>query len=131
MLGAGMMGAGIAYAQASKWHCHRAEGRQPGKCGSKRQRPTAHKLTQGQVDQGPHGSRRATANPVDRSSSPPPVPWQTCKGCDLIIEAVFENRELKAKVTQEVRADCWHRRWVLCHPTPPPLPITGLATAST
>ncbi|GAB3321619.1 3-hydroxyacyl-CoA dehydrogenase NAD-binding domain-containing protein [Larkinella ripae] len=52
----------------------------------------------------------------------------TLKGCDLIIEAVFENRELKAQVTQEAEpllAD----QGVFASNTST-LPISGLAQAS-
>lgn len=49
-------------------------------------------------------------------------------GCDLIIEAVFENRELKAKVTQEAEA-AMDPSGVFASNTST-LPITGLAEAS-
>jgi 3-hydroxyacyl-CoA dehydrogenase / enoyl-CoA hydratase / 3-hydroxybutyryl-CoA epimerase len=50
------------------------------------------------------------------------------KGCDLIIEAVFENRELKAKVTQEAEAQMVEGGIFASNTST--LPITGLATAS-
>ncbi len=49
-------------------------------------------------------------------------------GCDLIIEAVFENRELKAKVTQLAEA-AMDQSGVFASNTST-LPITGLAEAS-
>jgi 3-hydroxyacyl-CoA dehydrogenase / enoyl-CoA hydratase / 3-hydroxybutyryl-CoA epimerase len=49
-------------------------------------------------------------------------------GCDLIIEAVFENRELKARVTQEAEA-AMDPAGVFASNTST-LPITGLAEAS-
>ena len=50
------------------------------------------------------------------------------KGCDLIIEAVFENRELKAKVTQESEPMLAAGGFFASNTST--LPITGLATAS-
>lgn len=49
-------------------------------------------------------------------------------GCDLIIEAVFENRELKARVTKETEA-VMDPTGVFASNTST-LPITGLAEAS-
>jgi 3-hydroxyacyl-CoA dehydrogenase/enoyl-CoA hydratase/3-hydroxybutyryl-CoA epimerase len=48
-------------------------------------------------------------------------------GCDMIIEAVFEDRDLKAKVTSEAEAQA-RRGALLCSNTST-LPITGLAKA--
>ncbi|MDW7563616.1 3-hydroxyacyl-CoA dehydrogenase family protein, partial [Klebsiella pneumoniae] len=50
------------------------------------------------------------------------------QGCDLIIEAVFENQELKAKVTQEAE-QYLAPNGVMASNTST-LPITGLAQAS-
>ncbi|MER2794158.1 3-hydroxyacyl-CoA dehydrogenase NAD-binding domain-containing protein, partial [Escherichia coli] len=50
------------------------------------------------------------------------------KGCDLIIEAVFENQELKAKVTQE--AEAFLAEGGVMASNTSTLPITGLANAS-
>jgi 3-hydroxyacyl-CoA dehydrogenase/enoyl-CoA hydratase/3-hydroxybutyryl-CoA epimerase len=50
------------------------------------------------------------------------------KGCDLIIEAVFENRELKAKVTKETEPMLATGGFFASNTST--LPITGLATAS-
>ena len=49
-------------------------------------------------------------------------------GCDLIIEAVFEDRALKAKVTQEAEATMLPEGTFATNTST--LPITGLATAS-
>lgn len=49
-------------------------------------------------------------------------------GCDLIIEAVFEDRELKAKVTQEAEAVLAETAVFASNTST--LPITGLAQAS-
>ncbi|MFQ5436853.1 MAG: 3-hydroxyacyl-CoA dehydrogenase family protein, partial [Anaerolineae bacterium] len=50
------------------------------------------------------------------------------QGCDLIIEAVFENRELKAKVTQEAEAQIGAD--AVFGSNTSTLPITGLAQQS-
>ncbi len=50
------------------------------------------------------------------------------KGCDLIIEAVFENRELKARVTQESEPMLSAGGFFASNTST--LPISGLATAS-
>jgi 3-hydroxyacyl-CoA dehydrogenase/enoyl-CoA hydratase/3-hydroxybutyryl-CoA epimerase len=50
------------------------------------------------------------------------------RGCDLIIEAVFENRELKARVTQEAESVLAPGGFFASNTST--LPITGLAKAS-
>ena len=127
ILGAGMMGSGIAYAQASKGIATvlkdvSVEAAEKGKAYS-------HQLTQKRVDKG-----RMTADKQAALLSliQPTASAADLKGCDLIIEAVFENRELKAKVTQEAEP--------MLAKTPEfsgffasntsTLPISGLATAS-
>jgi len=50
------------------------------------------------------------------------------KDCDLIIEAVFENRDLKAKVTQEAEMQVSENAVMASNTST--LPITGLAKAS-
>ena len=50
------------------------------------------------------------------------------KGCDLVIEAVFENRALKAKVTQEAEEHL--DKTVVFASNTSTLPITGLAKQS-
>jgi 3-hydroxyacyl-CoA dehydrogenase / enoyl-CoA hydratase / 3-hydroxybutyryl-CoA epimerase len=53
---------------------------------------------------------------------------QALQGCDLIIEAVFENRELKAQVTQEAEPMLAPGGFFASNTST--LPITGLAKAS-
>jgi 3-hydroxyacyl-CoA dehydrogenase/enoyl-CoA hydratase/3-hydroxybutyryl-CoA epimerase len=53
---------------------------------------------------------------------------EVLKGCDLIIEAVFENRELKARVTQEAEPMLAPGGSFASNTST--LPITGLAKAS-
>ena len=58
----------------------------------------------------------------------PTADYSQLAGCDLIIEAVFENRELKAKVTELAEA-AMDQEGVFASNTST-LPITGLAQAS-
>jgi 3-hydroxyacyl-CoA dehydrogenase/enoyl-CoA hydratase/3-hydroxybutyryl-CoA epimerase len=123
VLGAGMMGAGIAYAQASRGIAtvlkdvsqDRAEA---GKAYSA-------KITQPRVDKGrmsPHDQAALLARITPTESA------KDLQGCDLIIEAVFENRELKAKVTKEAEGQLAPGGFFASNTST--LPITGLAKAS-
>jgi 3-hydroxyacyl-CoA dehydrogenase/enoyl-CoA hydratase/3-hydroxybutyryl-CoA epimerase len=123
LLGAGMMGAGIAYAQASRGIATVLKDVSQDKADAGK--AYSVKLTQPRVDKGrmsPHDQKalldriHATANVAD------------LKGCDLIIEAVFENRELKAQVTKEAEAMLAEGGFFASNTST--LPITGLATAS-
>ena len=96
LLGAGMMGAGIAYAQATKGIATVLKDVTQEKADLGKSYTA--KLTQARVDKG-----RMTAEEqktvLDRIHATGSV--ADLKDCDLIIEAVFENRELKARVTKE------------------------------
>ena len=123
ILGAGMMGAGIAYATASKGIAVvlkdvSVEAAEKGKAYSQ-------KLLDKKVSQGRLSAEKrdqvlalihATADAVD------------LQGCDLMIEAVFENQELKAKVTQEAEAHLTASGIFASNTST--LPISGLAQAS-
>ncbi|WP_180121292.1 3-hydroxyacyl-CoA dehydrogenase NAD-binding domain-containing protein [Acinetobacter sp. YH12086] len=123
ILGAGMMGAGIAYATASKGIAVvlkdiSVEAAEKGKAYS--QKLLDKKVTQGRLSAEKRdqvlGLIHATANAAD------------LQGCDLIIEAVFENVELKAKVTQE--AESYLAANGVMASNTSTLPISGLANAS-
>ena len=94
MLGAGFMGAGIAYVRprpASRWCCSTATW-------SRRQGQGA--LAQAELGAGEAGPRR----PRTRSAAvaiTPTADFGELAGCDLVIEAVFEDRAVKAEVTEE------------------------------
>jgi len=123
ILGAGMMGQGIAYvtamagipavlrdvtiAQAEKGKAYTA------------------KLVEAAVGKGRMTRERADAT---LALIAPTAEMTDLAGCDMIIEAVFENRELKAKVTAEVEAVV--PAGVLMCSNTSTLPITGLAKAS-
>ncbi|WP_333641357.1 3-hydroxyacyl-CoA dehydrogenase NAD-binding domain-containing protein [Acinetobacter johnsonii] len=123
VLGAGMMGAGIAYSTAIKGvpvilKDVSVENAEKGKAYSQ-------KLLDKKVSQG-----RMTAEKRDQVLSliTATASAEDLKGCDLIIEAVFENQELKAKVTQE--AEVFLVEGGVMASNTSTLPITGLANAS-
>lgn len=127
ILGAGMMGAGIAYAQATRGIATvlkdvSLDAAEKGKA-------YTAQLTQKRVDK---GQMSAEQQQGILSLITPTASAQDLAGCDLIIEAVFENRELKAQVTREAEG--------MLAQTPEfsgffasntsTLPISGLAQAS-
>jgi 3-hydroxyacyl-CoA dehydrogenase / enoyl-CoA hydratase / 3-hydroxybutyryl-CoA epimerase len=127
LLGAGMMGAGIAYSQASKGIATVLKDVSQEKADTGR--GYAAKITQGRVDKG-RMKPEVQAEILSRIQAT--ASNDDLKGCDLIIEAVFENRELKAKVTQETEpllANTSELRGFFASNTST-LPITGLAKAS-
>ncbi|AKN16175.1 fatty oxidation protein FadB [Mycobacterium haemophilum DSM 44634] len=121
VLGAGMMGAGIAYVSAKAGYDVvlkdvSPEAAQKGKGYSEKLEAKA--LERGRTTQQKSDALLAritpTADPAD------------LKGVDFVIEAVFENQELKHKVFQEIE-DIVEPNAVLGSNTST-LPITGLAT---
>ncbi|HAG92961.1 MAG: 3-hydroxyacyl-CoA dehydrogenase [Pseudomonadales bacterium] len=123
ILGAGMMGAGIAYSSAMSGievvlKDISDENAQKGKDYSKKLLDKAisrGKMTQEKAD-GILSLIKPTANAED------------LQGCDLVIEAVFEKTELKAAVTQEAEAQMLETGVMASNTSS--LPITGLAQAS-
>jgi len=99
VLGAGMMGAGIAYVSAFAGmdvvlKDVTIEGAEKGKSYSTallKKRVSRGKMTQEQAD--------AVLARIQATDDPEAV-----KGCDMVIEAVFENPDLKAKVTAQTEA---------------------------
>ena len=123
LLGAGMMGAGIAFAQARKGIATVLKDVSQEKADAGK--AYSAKLTQTRVDKGRMNADdqqkildriHATGNASD------------LKDCDLIIEAVFENREHKAKVTQEAEPLLAVTGFFASNTST--LPISGLARAS-
>ena len=123
LLGAGMMGAGIAYAQASRGIATvlkdvSLEKAEAGKAYSV-------KVTQPRVDKGrlsPHDQAALLARITPTANT------ADLAGCDLIIEAVFEDRALKARVTQEAEPLLAAGGFFASNTST--LPISGLSTAS-
>jgi 3-hydroxyacyl-CoA dehydrogenase / enoyl-CoA hydratase / 3-hydroxybutyryl-CoA epimerase len=123
ILGAGMMGAGIAYVQASRGVQTVLKDLTREKADSGRNYSV--KLTQARVDKG-RMTVQAQAELLSRIM--PTASNADLQNCDLIIEAVFENRELKAKVTQEAEPLLAAGGFFASNTST--LPITGLAKAS-
>ncbi|HQR97776.1 MULTISPECIES: 3-hydroxyacyl-CoA dehydrogenase NAD-binding domain-containing protein [unclassified Polaromonas] len=123
LLGAGMMGAGIAYAQASRGISTVLRDVSQDKADAGK--AYSAKLTQARVDKG-RMSVPDQAALLARISATDKV--ADLAGCDLIIEAVFERRDLKAKVTQEAEPLLAPGGFFASNTST--LPISGLATAS-
>ncbi|ROZ78340.1 3-hydroxyacyl-CoA dehydrogenase NAD-binding domain-containing protein [Ramlibacter sp. WS9] len=123
ILGAGMMGAGIAYAQSSRGIATVLKDVSIDK--AEAGKAYSAKITQPRVDKGrmsPHDQAALLARITPTDSA------EALRGCDLIIEAVFENRELKARVTQEAEPMLAPGGFFASNTST--LPISGLAKAS-
>jgi 3-hydroxyacyl-CoA dehydrogenase/enoyl-CoA hydratase/3-hydroxybutyryl-CoA epimerase len=123
LLGAGMMGAGIAFSQASKGIATVLKDVNQDKADLGKS--YSARITQARVDKG----RMSVAEQqtiLERIHATDQV--ADLAGCDLIIEAVFENRELKAKVTKEAEPMLAPGGFFASNTST--LPISGLATAS-
>ncbi len=123
LLGAGMMGAGIAYAQASKGIATVLKDVSQEKADLGKS--YSAKITQGRVEK---GRMSAADQQKILDHIQPTAKVEDLKGCDLIIEAVFENRELKARVTKESEPMLAPGGFFASNTST--LPISGLATAS-
>ncbi len=128
VLGAGMMGHGIAYVSAlSGMDVVMTDASQEGADKGKERIAAimAKRVKRGRMAQEKMDGILANINATDD--------YGQLEGCDLIIEAVFENRELKAKVTKMAEAvmekSGMARSGVFASNTST-LPITGLAEAS-
>ncbi len=123
ILGAGMMGAGIAYVAARAGievilkdvSLEKAE---QGKAYSKKL--LAKQLAKGRISEEKMGALLSRITTT--------VETRKLEGCDLIIEAVFEDQELKARVTREAEP-CLAKGGVFASNTST-LPITKLAEAA-
>ena len=123
ILGAGMMGAGIAYSQAARGIA-----------------TVLKDVTQEQADNGKAYSAKITQPRVDKGRMSPldqaellsritaTASYDDLKDCDLIIEAVFEQRQLKALVTKEAEPMLAAGGFFASNTST--LPISGLAAAS-
>ncbi len=123
ILGAGMMGAGIAWACASKGIAcvlkdASFEKAQEGKAYSAKL--LAKRVEKNRMTAQAAQSFLELIHPTDMVLD--------LADCDLVIEAVFENRDLKAKVTKETEAVIASN--VVFASNTSTLPITGLAQAS-
>ncbi|MDI9333076.1 MAG: 3-hydroxyacyl-CoA dehydrogenase NAD-binding domain-containing protein [Cytophagales bacterium] len=123
ILGAGMMGAGIAYSQATRGIATvlkdvTLDKANAGKAYS--QKLTQPSVDKGRMSQDAQNALLAQIMATDKTAD--------LKGCDLIIEAVFEKRELKAEVTKEAEPMLANGGFFASNTST--LPITGLAKAS-
>lgn len=122
VLGAGMMGAGIAYVSAAAGievvlKDVSIEAAEKGKA-----------YSAGLLDKKvARGHLSAEKRDAFLARIKPTVDDADFDGCDLIIEAVFENRELKGKVTAAAEAAALPDAVIASNTST--LPITGLATA--
>lgn len=123
ILGAGMMGAGIAYSSACKGlevvlKDVSIENAERGKAYS--EKLLDKKVQKKRLSQ---DKRDGTLSLIKASDD-----YADLNGCDLIIEAVFEDRALKAQVTKE--AEIQLDNTAIFATNTSTLPITGLAEAS-
>jgi 3-hydroxyacyl-CoA dehydrogenase/enoyl-CoA hydratase/3-hydroxybutyryl-CoA epimerase len=123
VIGAGFMGAGVSYVQAmagieTVLLDTTIEGAEKGKAYSKKlldKRVSRGQMTQEKAD--------ATLALIKTTTS-----YDDVKGADFVIEAVFENREIKADVTKKAEAQL--AGTAVFGSNTSTLPITGLAEAS-
>jgi 3-hydroxyacyl-CoA dehydrogenase/enoyl-CoA hydratase/3-hydroxybutyryl-CoA epimerase len=123
VLGAGMMGAGIAYVSAKSGQQvvlldRDLESAEKGKAYSEA-------LVAKQVGRGRMGEEKAAAL-LDRIRAT--ADYADLAECDLVIEAVFEDRDIKADVTAKTEAVIGAD--IIFASNTSTLPITGLAQAS-
>ena len=123
VLGAGFMGAGVAYVQAmagveTVLIDTTIEGAEKGKAYSR-------KLLDKRVSRGQMTQEKADAT---LALIKPSTNYDDLKGSDLVIEAVFENREIKAEVTKKAEAQI--AATAVFGSNTSTLPITGLSEAS-
>jgi 3-hydroxyacyl-CoA dehydrogenase/enoyl-CoA hydratase/3-hydroxybutyryl-CoA epimerase len=123
VLGAGMMGHGIAYvsAQAGMDVVLKDVSKEKADEG----KAAIDKIMSKRVEKGRMTEEKKQAI-LDRIQTTESA--EDLKGCDLIVEAVFENRELKAQVTQEAEAQIAED--AVFGTNTSTLPITGLAEPS-
>jgi 3-hydroxyacyl-CoA dehydrogenase/enoyl-CoA hydratase/3-hydroxybutyryl-CoA epimerase len=123
VLGAGMMGAGIAHANAARGFACVLKDVSPEKAEAGLaaiRKITSAQVAKGKLDPVREAGLLALVKPTAEAGA--------LDGCDLIVEAVFENRALKAAVTKE--AEPMLAPGGVFASNTSTLPITGLATAS-
>ena len=123
VLGAGMMGAGIAYVAAKA-------GIQVVLLDSSDEAATRGKIySQGLLDKAVQkGRTSAEKRDAHLARITPTTDYALLAGCDLVIEAVFEDRAVKAAVTSKAEAVLGDNAVFASNTST--LPITGLAQAS-
>ncbi len=124
VLGAGLMGAGITYANVMRGIPTILK--DISMAAAEKGKSYTEKLLNKRIEKGLLTPQKRDAilsliTPTDQASA--------LQGCDLIIEAVFEKRELKAQVTREAEPMLVTNGIMASNTST--LPITGLALAST
>ena len=123
VLGAGMMGAGIAYVSAKAGI--EVVLLDTDQANAEKGKAYSEKLMDKAV-------KRGRAMPADKSALleriTPTTDFAALEGCDLVIEAVFEDRAIKAEVTKKTEAVIPASATFASNTST--LPITGLAEAS-
>jgi 3-hydroxyacyl-CoA dehydrogenase / enoyl-CoA hydratase / 3-hydroxybutyryl-CoA epimerase len=123
VLGAGMMGAGIAYVQAMAGiETVLIDTTQEG---ADRGKDYSRKLTEKAIKRGKMTQEKADAL---LALIHPTTDYNAISGSDLVVEAVFEDRALKADVTK--RAEAQLAETAVFGSNTSTLPITGLAEVS-
>jgi len=123
ILGAGMMGAGIAHANAARGFACVLKDVSADKAAAgvaAIRKVTAAQVKRGALDELGEARLLALVTPTADA--------RALDGCDLIVEAVFENRALKAEVTRD--AEPMLAPGGVFASNTSTLPITGLAAAS-
>lgn len=123
VLGAGMMGAGIAYSTATRGidvvlKDVSVENAEKGKSYS--EKLLAKKVSRGRMSETQKAEILGRIKATDSADD--------LEGCDLVIEAVFEDSELKARVTQEAEPKLVNNGIFASNTST--IPITQLAEAS-
>jgi 3-hydroxyacyl-CoA dehydrogenase / enoyl-CoA hydratase / 3-hydroxybutyryl-CoA epimerase len=123
ILGAGMMGAGIAHATALSGMAVVLVDRTL--AAAEKGKEYSQKLLQRQVEKG-----RMSRDQMDATLARihPTADYAELRDCQLVIEAVFEDRALKAEVTRSAEAVIAANALFASNTST--LPITGLAAAS-
>ena len=123
MLGAGMMGAGIAFVSArAGMDVVLLDGTREA---ADKGKDYSRSLLQKRVDQ---GRMAASEMAAILARIHPTMDYADLKGCELVIEAVFESREIKADVTRKTEAVIAETAVFASNTST--LPISGLAEAS-
>jgi len=123
VLGAGMMGAGIAWANASRGIPTVLKDVSLDKAEAGKARSAAlaaERVAKGRMSEAEQAALLARITPTGDDAD--------LRGCDLVIEAVFENRELKAQVTRAAEPLLADGGFFASNTST--LPIGGLARAS-
>jgi 3-hydroxyacyl-CoA dehydrogenase/enoyl-CoA hydratase/3-hydroxybutyryl-CoA epimerase len=123
VLGAGLMGAGIAYEQAMAGIPTVLLDREM--AAAEKGKDYSKKLLDKAVSRGKMTAEKA-ADVLARIT--PTTNYADLAGCDILVEAVFENPEIKADVTRQAEAHL--PAHVVFGSNTSTLPITGLAQAS-